>query len=358
MKKNHKLYISISVVIVLSLAAISVILLPRSNQNNNQQLTQGDIALFYAGKNIRFIVPATPGGGLDEYARMLVPFMEKYTGARINVTNLPGAGGMRGANELFYSPKNGLVIGIMNGLAMVTNRLVGIEGAEYVIEEYKYLGRVVADSRVMSVSVDNDLMSIDDVWNAEQTVKLGATGLGGSAYVDGVISKVAFGMNVQIIHGFDSSAVVRQSMLRGNIDGAWGSYGSAEDGVNAGLERIILQSGRNRSDDIPDVPAVFEFINMTVNPERTEKILSAWDALISVGRPVATSPGTADEKVEYLQEAFKQAMHDPEFILMAERAGRQIDYASADELMEIIMAATQMEPDIEALFTKAVRGEL
>ena len=197
-----------------------------------------------------------------------------------------------------------------------------------------------------------------DVWNSVEIIKLGATGLGGSAYVDGVISKEAFKMNVQIIHGFDSSSAVRQSLLRGNIDGAWGSYGSAEDGVEAGLERIILQSGRQRSKDIPDVPAIFEFIDRTEDPVRTEKILSAWDALISVGRPVATAPGTQENRVAFLRAVFAKAMNDPEFIQRAAQAGREINFASSDEMMEIIIGATQMDPDIEALFTRAVRGEL
>ena len=51
-------------------------------------------------------------------------------------------------------------------------------------------------------------------------------------------------------------------------------------------------------------------------------------------------------------------MHDPGFLQTAQKAGRQIHYASGVEMIKIINAATDMEKDIEALFTKAIRGEL
>jgi tripartite-type tricarboxylate transporter receptor subunit TctC len=36
--------------------------------------------LLNDGRNIRWIIPYSPGGGYDEYARLLGPFLEKYTG--------------------------------------------------------------------------------------------------------------------------------------------------------------------------------------------------------------------------------------------------------------------------------------
>ena len=91
---------------------------------------------FYDGRNIRWIIPYSPGGGYDEYARLLSPYLEKYTGARIDILNLPGAGGMRGANDLYTSPKNGLTIGLINGSALVVNELAGMRGAEYEIDGF------------------------------------------------------------------------------------------------------------------------------------------------------------------------------------------------------------------------------
>ena len=59
------------------------------------------------------VVPYDPGGGYDEYSRILAPYLEKYTGARVDIVNMPGSGGMRGAVEIFNSPSDGTYIGII-----------------------------------------------------------------------------------------------------------------------------------------------------------------------------------------------------------------------------------------------------
>lgn len=82
-----------------------------------------DAKEFYKDESIRWVVPYKPGGGYDEYTRLLAPYLAKYTGAKIEIINMPGAGGMKGANEIYNSPNDGKTVGIINGSAMVTNEL-------------------------------------------------------------------------------------------------------------------------------------------------------------------------------------------------------------------------------------------
>jgi tripartite-type tricarboxylate transporter receptor subunit TctC len=362
---NKKIITAISVfsVILVALIVAGLVVNKPAQQGAGQGPSDGPIstsaaAAFYDGKVIRWIIPYSPGGGYDEYVRLIAPFMEKYSGARIDVLNLPGAGGMRGVNELYSSPNNGLVIGIINGSALITSQLAGIKGAEYELDKFEYLGRIIADPRVLVFTNKSEIKTFDEILNTETTIKLGATGLGGSTYVDAVISKEAFGLNVEIIHGFDSSPVIRQSMLRGNISGTWGSWGSAQEGVESGIEFIVVQSGRERHPDLMDVPTVFEYLDQTSDPAHTTAVLSAWDALIEVGRSVAMPPGTPADRVAFLREVFNKALHDPELVANSQKSGRPIDYATGEDVTRITIAATQMPPDIEALFIKAIRGEL
>lgn len=358
MKKKNTAILAAGALIIVAVVIASLAARRNAEENPAQEGSQDKIAAAYDGARIKFIVPSAPGGGFDEYSRLLAPFLEKYTGATVEVLNVPGAGGMLGVNELYASPKDGMTLGIMNGSAMVTNRMAGLEGAEYRIEKFDYLGRVVADTRVLVVTDASKYKSFDDIRNATATVKIGATGLGGSSYVDGVITREALGLNVQIVHGFDSSSVIRQAMLRGNLAGSWGSWGSARDHVQSGQERVLLQTGKQRMQDLPDVPTVFEFVDSAQDPARARAILSAYDSLVSVGRPVAAPPGTPPGRLTFLRDAFDRAMHDPAFVAKAARAGRPLDYASADDMVGIVRDATSMQPDIEQLFVKAIRGEL
>lgn len=315
-------------------------------------------AAYYDGRNIRWIIPYSPGGGYDEYARLVSPYLEKYTGARVDIVNLPGAGGMRGANDLFNAPKNGLTIGLINGSALVVNEIAGMRGADYRIGEFDYLGRIVADKRVFVVSLDSGLNTIGELFEVNDKAKIGATGLGGSTYLDAVIINEAFDRQLNIVHGFDSSSVVRQAMLRGNIVGTWGSWGSAIEAVDAGQHKVLLQSGRQRLQELPDVPTAFEIATETNSSERAQAILAAWEILHEVGRPLAAPPGTQPERLQFLREAFSSAMQDPGLQEIATRTNRPLDYASAEEIQRIIREATNMPDDLRSIFVRAVKGEL
>lgn len=315
-------------------------------------------AEFYEGKNVKFIVPYKPGGGYDEYARLIGPFMEKYTGARFDVVNMPGAGGMKGANEIFNSPSDGLTVGIINGSAMVTNELAGIEGASYKVADYNFLGRVVADQRVLAVSTKSGLETYEDVLNAEDPILIGATGLGGSTYVDAVVVGSVMGNNQRVIHGFNSSSDVRQALLRGDIQGMWGSWGSARKGVASGDFKVVTHSARDGSENTPDVPSVFEFVNKTDDAAKAEEILVAWEALSAVGRPVATPPGVPGDRVAFLRDAFAKSMQDPEFLEKAKQAKRDVEFLDGAAMTDLAKSSTDLTPEVRQLFVSAIKGEL
>jgi len=319
---------------------------------------EDNVADYFNGETIKWIIPNNPGGGYDEYARLIAPYLEKYTGARVRVNNVPGAGGMRALSELYKSPANGLTIGLINGSGMVTSQIAEISSSGHELGELSFLGRVTTGTRVLTLSGQSKYSSFNDIMNTQETVRIGATGLGGSTYVDAVIVREALGLNMNVIHGFNNSSGMRLAMLRGNIDGAWSSWGSVLDEVAAGRIKIVLQSGRVRAAPLPDVPTVFEFVAGTADPENIQNILVAWEALHVVGRAVAAPPGLPSGKLQFLRKAFSQALHDPQFLDDAARAKRTVAFASGEEMETIVRRALVMPPEIKKVFVGAVRSEL
>jgi len=358
MNKTKSIILTLVALAMVLIITIGLLAITRSTDDQQNTKTQSEIATFYQGKTIRLLVPSQPGGGFDAYARLLAPYIEKYTGATVLILNLPGAGGMRSTNELFNSPKDGLSIAIIGGSSMILNKLAEIKGADYEIDKFAYLGRVVADSRVLFIANQSGHENFNDIINTNTTVKIGATGLGGNGYVDGVISKEAFNLNVEIIHGFDTLAGVTQSIKRGNLDGGWGPWGSVKSIISSGTEIAILQTGENRNPDIPNVPTVHEFINNSSNPDKTKEILNAWNAFNEVGRFLAAPPGTPSDNLKFLRDAFRKAIDDPDFLANTKRSDLPVQYANAEDTFNIIMQSMEMDPEISELFVKALRGEL
>ena len=70
---------------------------------------------FFKGKTLTYIVATSPGGGYDTYARLIANAMEKYLPVdKIIVKNVPGAGHIIGANQLYAAKPDGLTIATFN----------------------------------------------------------------------------------------------------------------------------------------------------------------------------------------------------------------------------------------------------
>jgi tripartite-type tricarboxylate transporter receptor subunit TctC len=314
-----------------------------------------DAAAFYKGKNLILVVPYRPGGGYDTWGRLLAPYLGKYTGSQVIVKNMPGAGGMLGVNEVYNAAPNGLTINIQNAVASVTNQIAGVKGVRYDLLKYSWIGRVTTDRRVLAMRKGAPVKTIQELINSKTPIKIGATGLGGSTYVDAVITKDALNLPIEIIHGYDSSSEVDLGLLRGEIDGTYGSYSSRLKMVKGGEQFIILQSGMKRSATLQEVPTWFE-----VAPSAQAKnILSVLNAMHETGRPLAGPPGIAPERLAFLREAFNKTMRDPEFIESAKKAKREIDYIPGEEMEKVIQTSLVIsDPKIKKFFIDAIKGEI
>ena len=113
-----------------------------------------------------------------------------------------------GVNEVYEARPNGLTINIQNAVACVTNQLSDVKGVRYDLLKYAWIGRVTTDRRVLAMRKGAATRSIQELINSKSAVKIGATGLGGSTYVDAVITKQALKLPIEIVHGYDSSSEI------------------------------------------------------------------------------------------------------------------------------------------------------
>src|SRR4051812_49156075 len=70
---------------------------------------------YFRGKTVTYIVGTDAGGGYDTYSRLIARFMQKHLpGSRFIVRNVPGAGHIIGANEIYTARPDGLTIGMFD----------------------------------------------------------------------------------------------------------------------------------------------------------------------------------------------------------------------------------------------------
>lgn len=324
---------------------------PRSGQK-----LSGDVSDFYERAPVRLLVPNNPGGGYDAYARLLAPFLARNLGTQVRVQNLPGAGGIRCLAELYRSPRDGRTIALLNGAGMANSYIAGLLKPGLDIRSLSYIGRVVYEPRVLLLRDDSAVNTFGKLLSAEEPIIYGATGFGGSMYLNAVITAEMFGSDVQVVRGFHNSAQVQRALLQGKLTGAWTSLSSSRL-LGPGQLRLAAQGDTSRHPRLPDVPSVSEFLQLAPDPARARSLLESGTAMHRLGRVLAAPPGIPAARLEFLRNALRDALQDPSLQEQMAQSGRPLDYASGRDMEKWVVSATVLPDDLRRAFVNASRSQ-
>ncbi len=159
---------------------------------------------FYAGKTLRLVVGYGAGGGYDAYARLLAPHLK----ARLNVVvveNRPGGGGLTALNQVAAGKADGLTLMIIDGQAAALGQLLDQPGVRFDLNRLTWLGRVVAEPRILLWSARSPFRTMADGINAPRPLKWAASGKTDSIADVIAFASEALGLNSKIIIGYKGS---------------------------------------------------------------------------------------------------------------------------------------------------------
>lgn len=307
---------------------------------------------FFKGKVINYIVATKPGGGYDGYARVIGKYMQKYIpDSTVIVKNIPGAGNIIGANEIYLAKPNGLTIGTFN-TGLLYSQIVGAQGVKFDLAKYSWIGKASSQTRVLVVSMNTPYKSFKDLMESKDPAKMSASGVGSTDYNDVLLVAAATGANLKVIPGY-SGRENEMAMLRGEVAGQLGSYTGLISFIKAKECRVLLQIAARKHKDLMDVPLASE-LNM---PAKSKKIIAIIDTMAELGRLTAAPPNTPAEKLQVLREAYKKALVDPDFLKEAERAGMDTDPSFGEDVARMVKNAIYQPPENIALLKKIITVE-
>jgi tripartite-type tricarboxylate transporter receptor subunit TctC len=190
-------------------------------------------AEFFKGKTLTYIVSTAPGGGYDTYARLIAGAMEKYLPVdNIVVKNVPGAGHIIGANQIYAAKPDGLTIGTFN-TGLVYAQLLERQGVKFDLAKMTYIGKAASDPRVMIMSTKSEIASFDDLKAAKDQVKFASAGPGSASYNETKMLVNVLGLKVKQITGYDGQEG-EMAMMRGEVAGQLGSPHDPADRRHSG----------------------------------------------------------------------------------------------------------------------------
>jgi len=307
---------------------------------------------FFNGKVINYVVSTKPGGGYDAYARIIGKYMQKYLpGSTVIVKNVPGAGNIIGANEIYLAKPNGLTIGTFN-TGLIYSQIVGSQGVKFDLAKYSWIGKASSQTRVFVVSVNTPYKTFKDILESKDVIKMSASGVGTADYNDVLLVAAATGANLKVIPGYMGQEN-EMAMLRGEVAGQLGSYTGLNAFIKAKECRVLLQLGTKRHKDLKDVPLAAE-LNL---PAKSKKIIAVINSMAELGRLTAAPPNMPAGRLQVLRDAYKKAVTDPNLISDIEKMGMDMDPSIGEEVARMVRSAVNQPAENIALLKQIIKIE-
>ncbi len=296
------------------------------------ELAQGveKVENFYKGRVLKIIVSAAPGGGYDQWARGLVPYLKKYTGANVIVENRPGAGGLVGGAQLYKSDKpDGLTMGILSTAGMILSEIMGREGVSYQMAKFGYVGRVAEEWWGVFTSKASGFKTIQDMQKAKKPIRLCGQDASTQAGASSALFLEAIGLKGRLVLGYKGSPEMMLALIAGReIDGFVVSLPVSEPYLKAGQIYMAAQLGTKRCPRYSDIPTLLETPGLSADGK---KILELNSMLAESGRMFVTPPGTPQPRLAYLEKALMASLKEPALIKWASQNGMEISPLSGKE---------------------------
>ncbi len=301
---------------------------------------------FYRGKKLTLITAASPGGGYDQYARLLARHMPRHIPGEppISVQNMTGAEGLRASNHIYNAAaQDGTVIGgVSRNNALARFYDFNNAGIQFDARRFHWLGSPQQETGLLIINAKSGVKAIEDIRGRELTVSSTARSSPSSVYAR--LLNAMYGARLRTIEGYDGSQACLMAVERNETDAHISGGSSAqfrrrfEPWVAAGTARILLQMGMKRDPAYPEIPTALEIMNAPADRQLFE-IAFAEQVM---GRPFLLGPGVPADRVQILRAAFDATMRDERFLADAARENAEIDPvdgAAINALLDRVYAA-------------------
>jgi tripartite-type tricarboxylate transporter receptor subunit TctC len=295
---------------------------------------------FYKGKTVNIIVGFGPGGGYDQYARMLGRFLGKYIPGQpsVVVQNMEGAGSVRAANHVFsVAAKDGTYIAAVNQ-NMPMYQLLGGAGAQFNAAEMQWLGSMAYSNGLVYTWHASGIKTLEDAKTRE--VPLGGTGPSADSYIFPTLINALYGTKFKVINGYTGTGQINLAMERGEVMGrggnTWASISSANKAwLDEKKINLLVQIGFKSEPELTEVPLLIDLVQ---TPE-AKQIVTVVALPTALGYAHWVAPGVPKDRVEALRTAYLATLKDPAFLEEASKASMLVRPQSGAEIEAVVKRA-------------------
>jgi tripartite-type tricarboxylate transporter receptor subunit TctC len=312
----------------------------------------------FRGRTLTVIASFEAGGPYDYYSRLIAGHIGAHLpgSPAVVVQNMPGAGGLRGANYLYnIAARDGSVMGVVSQTVAVGQVLATTPGIQYDARNFTWVGRVNSNVEVLHTWAASGVRSIADAKKRE--VVLAGTGPTSSSVVMPRVMNELIGTKFKVVAGFQGPTSAQLALERGEVEGIvkpWsGIKSSTPEWLRDKKINLIVQYTRERHPELPDVPAIVDL----AQDDSQRQLFALFAGGAALGTALVAPPGVAQPIVSVLRKAFEQTMADPAFLDEVRRSRIDIDPLPGEALQKVVETTFVIDPDVLARARKLSVGQ-
>ena len=220
---------------------------------------------FPGNKQVSLIVPYSAGGASDTVARIYASELEQSLGTSIVVSNVTGASGAIGLEQVRNSNPDGYTIAYM---PVESTMLKALGFTDLSTDDFRFIGRAMTIPAAVTVRADAPWDTFEDFVNYAKEhpgeIQVGNSGTGSIWHI--AAASIEKECGVQFTHvPFDGAAPAVAALLGGNIQAVTVSPSEVKTNVDSGDFKVLCVLGESRSSVVPDVPTAQELgIDITI----------------------------------------------------------------------------------------------
>ena len=285
-------------------------------------------AQAYPTRPVRVIVGVSAGDSADMLTRLMASWLSERLGQQFIIENRPGAGGYVGAEAVVKSAPDGYTL-LSVGPNYAINATLHDKLNFNFIRDIVPIASVSRGPNVMVVNLSVPAKTVPEFIAYAKAnpgkLNMASPGNGTPPHVAGELFKMMTGVNMVHVP-YRGGAPALTDLLAGQMQVMFPATAASIEYIRAGKLRALAVTTATRSEALPDIPTVGEFV---VGYEA-----SSWNG---VGAP----KGTPAEVINKLNQEINAALADPKVKARLADLGRTVLPGSPADFGKLIAGETE-----------------
>jgi len=219
-------------------------------------------AQAYPSRPVRIIVPVGPAGVTDIIARLMGQWLSERLGQSFVIQNRPGAGNSIGTEAVVRAPADGYTLLLVGAPNAINASLYDKPSFDFV-RDIAPVASIVRVANVLLVNLSVPAKTGPELIAYAKAnpgkINMASVGNGSTPHVTGELFKMMAG--VDMVHvPYRSAAAALTDLITGQVQVYFATTASSIEHIRAGSLRALAVTTATRSDFLPDIPTVGDFL--------------------------------------------------------------------------------------------------